>query len=63
MSTNSRLDNPQHLVGMEIFEIKPVILGGSSTDPKNKVFLNRQQHIEAVSYWNNVIKGLRSQSG
>ncbi len=41
----------------EIFEIKPVILGGSPTDPSNKVVLNRQQHIDAVRYWNRIIKG------
>jgi hypothetical protein len=43
----------------EIFEIRPIILGGSPTDPNNKVFLTRQQHIDAVVYWNKLIKELR----
>ena len=47
----------------EIFEVQPVILGGSPTDPANKVILNRQQHIEAVRYWNRVLKELRKSRG
>jgi hypothetical protein len=47
--------------GKEIFEIQPVILGGSPDDPNNKTFLTREQHIEAVRFWNKVIKELRSQ--
>lgn len=46
--------------GNEVFEIHPIILGGSPTDLQNKAFLNRQQHIEAVCYWNNVIRDLRN---
>ena len=42
--------------GMEIFEITPVLLGGDPVDPKNKTVLTRQQHIEAVRYWNNMIR-------
>ena len=45
--------------GREIFEIKPIILGGSPTDPANKVALTRAEHIEAVRYWNHFIRGLR----
>jgi hypothetical protein len=45
----------------EIFEVKPVILGGSPTDLANKVILNRQQHIEAVRYWDKIIRELRKQ--
>jgi len=47
--------------GKEVFEIQPVILGGSPTDPANKVVLNREQHIAAVVFWNHVIKGHREQ--
>jgi hypothetical protein len=50
----------QDCSGKEIFEIKPVILGGSPTDPTNKTILTRQQHIEAVRYWNKVVQELRS---
>jgi hypothetical protein len=30
--------------GMEVFEIKPIILGGDPIDPANKTLLNRQKH-------------------
>jgi hypothetical protein len=46
--------------GKEIFEIKPVMLGGSPTDPANKTALSRADHIKAVTYWNKVIAGLRA---
>ncbi len=45
--------------GKEIFEIKPVILGGSPTDSANKVTLTREEHIEAVHYWNKLIRDLK----
>ena len=47
--------------GMELVEITPVIVGGDPTDPKNKTWLTRQQHFEAVRYWNRVIGDLRKQ--
>lgn len=46
-------------LGMELFDIKPVILGGNPTDLRNKTWLTRQQHIEAVRYWNRIIRELR----
>ena len=49
--------------GREIFEIRPVILGGSPTDPVNKVLLNREEHIKAVVYWNKVVKERREKTG
>ncbi len=51
----------RRFAGMEIFEITPVILGGSPTDPANKAVLSRQQHIEAVRYWNKIVSDLRKQ--
>jgi hypothetical protein len=45
--------------GLEIFEIKPVILGGSPSDPSNKRLLTRDEHVQLVRYWNGVIAGLR----
>jgi len=45
--------------GKEIFEIKPIILGGSPTDSANKIALSRKKHIQAVNYWNSVIKKLK----
>lgn len=47
--------------GMELFEITPVILGGDPVSPENKTWLTRQQHVEAVRYWNRVISDLRKQ--
>jgi len=47
------------LAGKEIFEITPVILGGDPVDPKNKAVLSRKDHIQAVRYWNRIIKKLR----
>ena len=54
--------NRGRAAGMELFEIKPVIVGGDPVDPKNKTWLTRQQHIEAVRYWNRVIRDLRNQT-
>jgi hypothetical protein len=60
MAKGIRRNRPKECSGMEIFELQPVILGGNSVDPANKIFLTRQQHIEAVRYWNKVIQDLRS---
>lgn len=43
----------------EVFEITPLVLGGDPTDASNKVVLTRIEHIEAVRYWNSVIRQLR----
>lgn len=56
-----RRQEREKLSGLEIFEITPIILGGSPTDPENKTTLTRQQHIEACRYWNKVVKELREQ--
>ena len=47
------------LAGKEIFEVQPIILGGSPTDPVNKTVLTREDHIKAVNYWNSIIRDLR----
>ena len=47
--------------GMELFEIKPIIVGGDPADVRNKVWLTRQQHFEAVRYWNQVVSSLRAE--
>jgi hypothetical protein len=60
---NPKHDRPENYAGMEIFEIRPVILGGSPTDPANKTVLTRAQHIEAVRYWNRVIREARREQG
>ena len=59
MNTDSRRDSPADFAGREIFEITPVTLGGNPTDPENKTFLTRQEHIKAVVYWNRLIRDLR----
>jgi hypothetical protein len=47
--------------GKEIFELQPILSGGSPTDPANKVVLTREQHIEAVNSLNKFIKELKQQ--
>lgn len=47
--------------GMELVEIKPIILGGDPADPQNKTWVTRQQHFEFVRYWNRTISELRTQ--
>jgi cell wall assembly regulator SMI1 len=59
-SQRSSKSNPT-LRGKEMFEIKPIILGGSPTDPENKVALTRDQHMEVVRYWNKLVSNLRNQ--
>jgi hypothetical protein len=48
-------------LGMELFDIRPVMLGGDPADLKNKAWLTREQHIEAVRYWNRVIQLQKNQ--
>jgi hypothetical protein len=50
------------MMGKEVFEITPIILGGSPTDPVNKSLLTREQHVQAVVYWNRVVHDLWKQS-
>jgi hypothetical protein len=51
--------NSKSCICKEIFEIKPIILGGSPTDPANKIVLTRVDHIKIVIYWNKIIKGIK----
>jgi hypothetical protein len=55
-----RNHDPLSCRGKEIFEITPIILGGSPTDPANKVLLHREEHMKAVVFWNRVVKELRA---
>jgi hypothetical protein len=57
---NSLRHTMQDRFGREIFEIQPVVLGGSPTDPANKTLLTRAQHITAVRYWNQIVQTLRA---
>ncbi len=56
-----RSTNRGMTAGKEVFEIHPVILGGDPTDPNNKTLLSREQHIQAVVYWNREIKRMRAE--
>lgn len=58
-TNDMRRSQLQAYAGKEIFEVHPVILGGSPVDPANKTVLTRQQHIEAVRYWNKMIQEMR----
>ena len=44
-----RRRNSQDLAGKEIYEIKPVILGGSPTDPANTTLLSGQEHNQSIA--------------
>jgi len=55
------MNKPGRPKGMELFEIVPVILGGDPISPENKTWLTRQQHFEAVRYWNQVVSGRRKE--
>ena len=56
-----RSNNRAQTAGKEVFEVHPVILGGDPVDPKNKTLLTREQHIQAVVYWNSEIKRMRAE--
>ncbi|RWA70070.1 SMI1/KNR4 family protein [Mesorhizobium sp.] len=49
-------------VGMQLAEIKPVLLGGDPVDPANRTWLTRNQHFEYVRFWNDVVTLARSKS-
>jgi len=61
MSTDQREKQPRPK-GMELSEVTPLMLGGDPVDPRNKIWLTRQQHFEAVRYWNRIIRELREQT-
>jgi hypothetical protein len=51
------------LRGKQLFHITPVMLGGSPTDPANKVVMPIEEHIQAVRFWNDIIAQHRAQHG
>ena len=59
MSIPIRRANAKELLGKEMFEIQPIILGGHPSDHANKTALTREQHIKAVTFWNREIRRLR----
>ena len=56
---SNRCHGEARCAGKEVFEVKPVILGGDPTDPANKAILCREDHIKAVRYWNRIIAALK----
>ncbi|WP_192179017.1 SMI1/KNR4 family protein [Mesorhizobium amorphae] len=55
-----RIDSSR--VGMQLAELKPVLLGGDPVDSANKVWLTRDQHFEYVRFWNDVVTAAGSKS-
>ena len=43
-------------VGMEVHDKHPICLGGSPTDPANKVLVPAAKHAEVCRYWNKVYR-------
>ncbi|ESY09594.1 hypothetical protein X752_18610 [Mesorhizobium sp. LNJC398B00] len=41
---------------MELFEIKPVAVGGDPVSMENKIWLTRQEHFQVVRFWNRTIE-------
>ncbi len=42
--------------GMELFEVKPVAVGGDPISLENKIWLTRQEHFQVVRFWNRTIE-------
>jgi hypothetical protein len=42
--------------GQVIHEVKPILFGGSPTDPANKVLLPLAKYAEVVAWWNGVVR-------
>ena len=53
-----RFPKEPRLRGAEMFFITPILLGGSPTAKENVTLLTREQHIQAVRYWNKIISDL-----
>jgi hypothetical protein len=52
-------ESPAHragAVGMELHDKHPICLGGSPTDPANKVLVPIAQHAELCRFWNKVYR-------
>jgi hypothetical protein len=49
-------------IGHVIHEIKPVIVGGSPTDPANKILMPLVDYLPLTAWWNDRIKEMRAAS-
>jgi hypothetical protein len=54
-----RLPESKRRRGFEMFFVTPIILGGSPTAKENVTYLSREQHIQAVRFWNKVISEMQ----
>lgn len=45
-------DTTYELYGKELHFIKPVVFGGSPTDPANRKYVTQSEHIELCDFWN-----------
>lgn len=62
-STKAMATKDSRPLGLELFHIRPVIVGGNPSDPQNMAWLTRRQHIEATRYWNRAISEARRAKG
>jgi hypothetical protein len=49
-------DTASRSKGMELFEVKPIAVGGDPVSLENKIWLTRQEHFEAVRFWKRTIE-------
>jgi hypothetical protein len=47
------------MIGKDLYEIHPVAVGGSPTDPDNKRLIERSKHVELAAWWNREIAAQR----
>ena len=50
-------------IGKELHEVHPIALGGSPTDPANKVLVPVEKHAELVAFWNRTFNAIRQRAG
>jgi hypothetical protein len=50
------LDGPPATYGLVIHEKHPIVLGGSPTDPDNKVLIPLDKYVDVVAWWNERIR-------
>ena len=60
-SAGESIEQNPDTVGMEIHDKHPICLGGSPTDPENKVIVPAAKHAEICSFWNKVYSRIRAQ--
>jgi hypothetical protein len=45
--------------GLELHFVEPIVFGGSSTDPENRMFVPLTEHAELCRFWNNLHSRIR----